>query len=210
SLLIKDPSLNLPPPAQRYLAFVGAGGQRMKSLLDDLLGFLEVDSHTLQKQRVDITAVAAEVRDDLALALEHSQGQIEFGHLPAAYGDASLLRIALQNLTANALKFVAPGTRPVVKISAGIEESTLHIRVQDNGIGIEEGQLTKVFEMFKRLHSSKAYSGTGLGLSICRRIAELHGGQVSVTSQLGMGSCFTLSLPTTTQERQVRSEHEFL
>jgi signal transduction histidine kinase len=69
------------------------------------------------------------------------------------------------------------------------------IRVCDNGIGIPEGQLENIFDMFKRLNSRKKFEGTGLGLSICRRIAQMHGGNVRVTSEPGQGSCFTMTLP---------------
>jgi PAS domain S-box-containing protein len=195
SLLTEDDSLKLPAAAQRYLSFVAAGGQRMKALLDDLMSFLQLDRHGIDKQQVDLALVASQVRDDLASAIQRGNGHVEFGHLPMAYGDPSLLRIALQNLVANGLKFMAKGTSPLVTITANIEGDTLRIDVRDNGIGMESHQIGKIFEMFKRLHSSKAYPGSGLGLSICRRVAELHGGELSATSELGVGSCFTLSLP---------------
>jgi nitrogen-specific signal transduction histidine kinase len=195
SLLVQDDSLHWPDTAQRHLSFVAAGGQRMKALLDDLMKFLQLDRQEVERQRVDLAVVASQVRDDLAAALQRNNGRIEFGHLPMAYGDPSLLRIALQNLVANGLKFVRKGASPVVTITAYFEGDTLRIDVCDNGIGMESEQLGKIFEMFRRLHSSKTYPGSGLGLSICRRIAELHGGELSVTSKPGVGSCFTLALP---------------
>jgi len=73
----------------------------------------------------------------------------------------------------------------------------LALRVTDNGIGIPAEQFERIFDLFKRLHTRKQYAGTGLGLSICRRIAELHGGGVTVSSETGVGSCFTLTLSRT-------------
>jgi signal transduction histidine kinase len=167
----------------------------MKCLLDDLTGLLQLDHQTIEKQPVDLVTIASQVRDDLTAALQGKNGKIEFGNLPMAHGDASLLRVALQNLVGNAVKFVAKGTSPMVKISAHVESDTLRIDVHDNGIGMETEHIAKTFEIFKRLHTGKAYPGSGLGLSICRRIAELHGGKLSATSEPGVGSCFTLVLP---------------
>lgn len=210
SLLMEDKALSLPDVSRRYLSFVAAGGQRMKSLLDDLIDFLQLDRQEIERRQVDFTSIAAQVRDDLALALQRSHGRIEFGHLPMAYGDPSLMRIALQNLVANSLKFVAKGTAPIVKIDSKVLSGALHIEVRDNGIGMEPQQIAKIFEMFQRLHSSKAFPGSGLGLSICRRIAELHGGEVNATSQPGVGSCFTLVLPLMPIVGQERNGDEHL
>lgn len=195
SLLAEDDSLNLPATARRNLDFVQAGGARMGMLLDDLLNFVRLDKHAVDRKVVDLASIAAQVREDLSAALTRVGGRVDIGHLPVCKGDASLLRIALQNLVSNGLKFARKGIPPVVTVSAQFNERGLQLHVQDNGIGMPEDQLGKIFDMFKRLHSRKEYDGTGLGLSICRRIAELHGGNVTVTSDLGQGSCFTLTLP---------------
>jgi PAS domain S-box-containing protein len=195
SLLAEDDKLGESPMAQRNLKFVQAGGERMRLLLDDLLSFVQLDKHAVDRKVVDLAGMAMQVREDLGAALARVGGRVDVGHLPAYKGDPSLLRIALQNLVSNGLKFCRKGVPPVVTISAKVSEHGLELNVQDNGIGMREDQLDKIFDMFKRLHTRKEYDGSGLGLSICRRIAELHGGQVTVTSDLGHGSCFTLALP---------------
>ena len=210
SLLTTDEDLVLPDTARRYLEYVQAGGERMKALVDDLLDFLHMENHAVEKQDLDLTHLASAVREDLHDALLKTDGRIEFGHLPKAFGDRSLLRIALQNLVSNGLKFTAKGVKPVVRIGARIEDGHILITVRDNGIGMASDQTEKIFQMFKRLHSRKQYPGTGIGLSICRRIAELHEGHVSVTSVLGEGSCFTLSLPMHPGESEEKDGHEHL
>ncbi|WP_372659193.1 ATP-binding protein [Hydrogenophaga sp.] len=195
SLLVDDEALSLPEAARRYLKFVHAGGKRMESLLNDLLTFLHLDQHAVARRPVDFSQLAEQVRNDLDSALKRSGGQFHFESLPSLSGDASLLRIALQNLVANGLKFTRPGVPPIVSVNSSSDRDTVHLHVHDNGIGMQAEQLTQIFEMFKRLHTRKEYDGSGLGLSICRRIAELHDGQISVTSDPGQGSCFTLSLP---------------
>jgi signal transduction histidine kinase len=194
-LLAGEPALADLPGASRYLDFVVRGGRRMASLLDDLLDLMHLNQSAVNRQSVDLNLLAGQVRDDLAMALQRSDGQLLIGDLPTVSGDPSLLRVALQNLVSNALKFARPGMPPVVSVSAQAIGNTWCIEVSDNGIGIPADQLATVFDMFKRLHSRKQYDGTGLGLSICRRIAELHQGGISVLSELGVGSCFTLVLP---------------
>jgi signal transduction histidine kinase len=159
---------------------------------------------------VDLNQLLAAVRDDLALAISRNGGRIDSEPLPMVAGDKTLLRVALQNLVANGIKFARPGVPAVVQVSCTSSSDKHEIKVSDNGIGIPAGQLESIFEMFKRLHSRKQYEGTGLGLSICRRIARLHGGDVQVTSQLGQGSCFTLTLPraiATPPEEQINAGH---
>jgi signal transduction histidine kinase len=169
----------------------------MESLLNDLLNLVRLNQSAVDRQPADLNLLASQVRDDLAMALQRSNGQLLIGDLPTVSGDPSLLRIVIQNLVGNGLKFSRPGTLPVVTVSALAVEGSWRIAVSDNGIGMPADQLDKVFEMFTRLHARKQYDGTGLGLSICRRIAELHQGSISVTSEPGVGSCFTLILPNT-------------
>jgi signal transduction histidine kinase len=194
-LLAGESALTDSPGASRYLDFVVQGGRRMESLLNDLLNLVRLDQSTVDWQPVDLNLLAGQVRDDLAMALQRSNGQLLIGELPTVSGDPSLLRIVLQNMVSNALKFSRPGITSVVSLSAQNIGNTWRIEVSDNGIGIPANQLDAVFGMFKRLHSRKQYDGTGLGLSICQRIAELHQGSISATSELGVGSCFTLVLP---------------
>ena len=210
SLLDGDNEPGLSERGKRYLAFVAAGGERMKTLLDDLLGFLQLERHAVDKRPTDLTRLASEVRDDLAATMARAGGRIEFGHLPMAHGDPSLLRIALQNLVGNGLKFSAEGTVPLVNIAATLTADRLLITVRDNGIGMNADQTQRIFEMFQRLHTRKRYAGTGLGLSIVRRVAELHGGEISVQTAPGQGSTFTLALPLAPQTTEERDGDEFL
>lgn len=195
-LLMADHSAEFSPTTQRYLQRVHAGGERMKSLLDDLLHFVRLERHAVTFEAVDVGLLLQQVSDDLSSAITQSGGRVEWGAMPTVQGDRSLLRVVLQNLVANGLKFSRKGVPPLVRIGAETIDGLTHIAVHDNGIGIPTNQLDKVFDMFKRLHSRKEYEGTGLGLSIARRIAELHGGEVRVVSVPDEGSCFRLVLPS--------------
>jgi signal transduction histidine kinase len=114
---------------------------------------------------------------------------------------------AVGNLLDNAIKFSPNGS--IVKISIEVLEDQVNVVVADNGPGISEEHLSRVFERFYRVDDARSRStgGTGLGLAIVRHIARLHGGEVSVESTLGEGSRFTLSLPMRRLPVVGESEH---
>lgn len=185
----------LSPSAQRYLSFVQSGGQRMSFLLDDLLHFVRLDNRTVQLRPVEVSRLMQQIEVDLAPTISRMEGRLDCHPQPQVMADESLLRIVLKNLASNGLKFARRGVPPVVRISVEVVEGGHLIHVGDNGIGIAEDHQRDIFDMFKRLHTRKHYEGSGLGLSICRRIAQLHGGRMSVQSVPGEGSRFTLHLP---------------
>ncbi len=203
SLLVNDHLDELTPTAQRYLSFVQSGGQRMSFLLDDLLHFVRLGNHDVQLRPVEVGRLMHQLQDDFAPLLQRLGGRIECDAQPAVMADESLLRIVLKNLTSNGLKFSRRGVPPVVRITVEEDGGTHQIHVTDNGIGVADEHLHDIFDMFKRLHTRKQYEGTGLGLSVCRRIAQLHGGGISVKSQPGEGSRFTLHLPAARAAHQL-------
>lgn len=192
-----DHQAEFSPATLRHLQRVHAGGERMKASLDDLMRFVQLEQHAVSFEPVDVGPLMQQVHEDLSHAIAQSGGRLDWAALPTVQGDRSLLRVLLQNLVANGLKFTRPGVAPRVEVSAERREGAIRLTVQDNGIGIAASQLDNIFDMFKRLHPRKRYEGTGLGLSIARRIAELHGGQVLVTSDPDVGSRFCLVLPDT-------------
>jgi PAS domain S-box-containing protein len=195
-LLAEEPQVNAAPAARRYLGFVTDGSQRMKTLLDDLVDLLVLDRHAVVFADVDLNELVRHASDDLRSAAEQSGAMLDLQPLPAVQGDATLLRVALQNLMANAIKFCPKDRCPVVRVDAQVlADGSTAVRVHDNGIGIPAEQTERIFEKFTRLNNKRDYAGSGLGLSICRRIAELHQGSIRVSSQPGQGSCFELRLP---------------
>jgi PAS domain S-box-containing protein len=195
SLLASDHQQELSPTAQRYLSFVQSGGQRMGFLLDDLLHFVRLESRSVQLRPVDIGPLVQQVQSDLGPLLSRTDGRIECSSQSMVMADEALLRIVLKNLVSNGLKFSRRGVPPVVRIVVQEADGSHQIHVSDNGIGIAAEHQHHVFDMFKRLHTRKHFEGTGLGLSVCRRIAKLHGGDITVWSTPDEGSRFTVHLP---------------
>ncbi|MBC7891303.1 MAG: PAS domain-containing protein [Sphingobacteriaceae bacterium] len=182
--------------------------ERMSGLIKDLLDYSRVSSFSETFAPVDLTALLASVRSDLAVAIREKAASLRFDVLPVVPGDTTQLRQVLQNLVSNALKFTRPGVPPVVEIRCRVVPGTeakglnlapdaffYEISVSDNGIGFEEEYADRIFEAFQRLHGRSDYPGTGIGLAIVRKVAENHHGGVSVSSRVGEGSTFRVYLP---------------
>jgi signal transduction histidine kinase len=117
--------------------------------------------------------------------------------LPHVLGNGATLEVVVTNLLSNALKFVAPGVRPEIRVWAQQQETTVRLWVSDNGIGIAQEYHNKVFRVFERLHGDEAYPGTGIGLAIVRKGVQRMGGRSGVQSAPGHGSSFWIELPKT-------------
>ena len=114
------------------------------------------------------------------------------GDLPVVLGNEALVTQCFSNLLANAVKFVAPGVKPRVRVRAEVREGTARIWVEDNGIGISKDAQGRLFGMFQRL--VRGYEGTGIGLAIVRKVVQRMGGRVGVESEEGKGSRFWVEL----------------
>ena len=181
---------------------------RMQSLIDGLLSLSKVTSQGHDFVVVDLEQVAREVVSDLEAQIERVGGRVELGHLPSIQADPLQMRQLLQNLIANGLKFHRADEPPVVKVfgrfahersqrSAELKPDAEQCRifVEDNGIGFEQRHQERIFDVFQRLHSRDAFEGAGIGLALCRKIAQRHGGEISVRSVPGRGTEFEVLLP---------------
>ncbi|TLS73538.1 PAS domain S-box protein [Mariprofundus erugo] len=182
-----------------YLARMLDAAERMQVLISSLLSYSRITTQAKPFDRVNLNEVVTGVISDLETRIEAVNGRVEVAPLPELDVDSLQMRQLFQNLIGNALKFRRPDVAPVVRISAhtvaGQRPAMWEIQVADNGIGFEEKYATRVFEVFERLHSRADYEGTGIGLAVCRKIAERHGGTISVRSKPGEGSTFSVILP---------------
>ena len=121
-------------------------------------------------------------------------------HLPAIFGNADYLERAVSNLMDNAIKYTREKGR--VRVKAVVDHGDVIIEVSDNGLGIPQEDLVRVFERFYRVDRSRSreMGGTGLGLSIVKHVAQVHGGSIEVSSTPGEGSTFRLRIPAMVRE----------
>ena len=166
----------------------------MQSLITDLLALARV-AHQKPFEPVDLSQIIEYVLSNLSEQIQAQHAVIDMGEPITVFGDVGQLQQLFQNLIENALKFQAPGTKPVVHINAHSLNSEFdEITVTDNGIGIPMEKKDSIFESFIRLDRNSRYPGTGMGLAICKRIVERHQGSIQVDSQPGEGTRFTVRL----------------
>lgn len=184
------------PTAQDYLARIGRSVAGLQELIEGLLELARVDANTDEPREVSLTAVADEVLEELKEPIDAAGAKIERGDLPVVMGDHAQLRRLLHNLVGNALKFTPPGRAPRVRLRGGSREDGLcELFVEDDGVGFDMKIAGRLFQPFTRLHSRKDFTGSGMGLAICRKIAERHGGSISVQSSPERGTRVTVVFP---------------
>jgi PAS domain S-box-containing protein len=187
--------------ARDYIGRMQNAAERMQVLLHSLLAYSRVTTKPDPFVQVDLAESVGEALSNLEIRLEETKGTVTVGELPVIEGDPSQIVQLFQNLVGNALKFHGKGESPRVKISSEwvlggrFKGGAYRIRVEDNGIGMEEKHLKRIFMPFDRLHGKSEYGGVGMGLAICQRIVERHGGNIKVKSAPGKGSTFTVTLP---------------
>ncbi|WP_293905239.1 ATP-binding protein [Phenylobacterium sp.] len=188
--------------AQRgRLGIIRESGQSLLSIIDDVLDISKIEAGKLELEAAefDLQALAEDTRDafigladtkDIALSLE-----VAPAGGGACLGDATRVRQILCNLISNALKFTDKGGRVAVRLSRHGED--VRLEVSDTGIGIAPEHIERIFEKFEQADTSttRRYGGSGLGLAICRQLADMMGGRIEVTSRLGEGTTFVVTLP---------------
>lgn len=184
---------------QHYLARMTDAASRMRHLIDSLLEFSSASQRDIRFDTVDMNQLVDFVRDALSERIKRSKAVITAEGLPTVYGDAGQIRIVLQNLLGNALKYQPAGQAPEITITAAKVEHAgrayVEISVADNGIGFDPKYSERIFSMFERLHSRSEYDGAGIGLATCLKIAQRHKGSLRASSQPGQGATFTFALP---------------
>jgi two-component system phosphate regulon sensor histidine kinase PhoR len=197
---LEDGAVGEPPTAQRFLGKIRTHADRMAALVEDLLELSRLESGARSPEREE--TVPAEVVEDVVASFAGPATRKDIGlgrtdrGAPPVVTDPERLRRILENLVDNAVKYTPAGGRIEVTTSAGPEGSA-RIEVADNGPGIAGEHLARIFERFYRVDKarSRELGGTGLGLSIVKHLAEGMGASVSVESEEGKGSRFTVTLP---------------
>ncbi|MGZ4921253.1 MAG: PAS domain S-box protein [Halobacteriota archaeon] len=192
-LLEKRYAGQLDERADKYITHAVEGGQRMQALVNDLLAYSRVETRGKALQSVNLENALDGALRNLSVAIEESGAVITHDPMPELKADRAQLTQVFQNLIGNAIKFRSDAP-PEVHVGAQMLDDEWRFSVTDNGIGIDMRYADRIFTIFQRLHSRRAYSGTGIGLAICKRIIERHGGRIWVESDVGNGSSFYFTL----------------
>lgn len=185
--------LNLKIP--EALNFVAVSGAKMDGLISSLLKVSRLGRVELNPERLDMDRLISELLAGLAFQVREADAEIRAEPLPACLGDPAQIAQVFSNLLENALKYRAPGRKPVIEISGGTEGGMAEYRVTDNGIGLtEEEAAEKIWTLFYRADPRGSVKGEGIGLTAARRIVERHGGEISAAGTPGRGAKFTVRL----------------
>jgi len=184
----------LPKEASVYFENLITAAARMKMLIQDILAYSTLNP--IDFAPVNLNEIAAETIEDMEISITEKSAEIVIDKLPVVYGNASQLKQLFENLLSNSLKYCSPDTKPQIAITSSVSENIVELRFSDNGIGFEQEYTEKMFNIFQRLHTRDKYSGTGIGLAICKKIVEMHNGDIQAISTTGNGSTFTVRLPS--------------
>ena len=192
--LAEDYAEHLDAVGHDYLSRVRRAAQRMGLLIDDMLRLARITRAEMVRVLVDLSEVAREVKTDL---IRHrGYGEVEFRVQVGlvVYGDPALLRILLENLLDNALKYSSKIENPVIELGSVEEDGRTVYFVRDNGAGFDMAYVGKLFGAFQRLHRAEEFPGTGVGLATVKRIVHRHGGEIWAEGQPGNGAIFKFTL----------------
>ncbi|HSC05755.1 MAG TPA: cache domain-containing protein [Steroidobacteraceae bacterium] len=201
-ILAEDYGAKVDDEGRRLLGVVRDSSQKMGQLIDDLLAFSRLGRKPVSAAPTDMARLVEEVVKDLA-ASGGGSPRVELKALPAAHGDAVLLKQAWANLIANAVKFSSKRERPTIEVSGGEHGAETVYCVKDNGVGFDMRFYDKLFGVFQRLHHADEFPGTGVGLAIVQRVVSRHGGRVWAEGKVGEGAAFYFSIPKGVQDGHV-------
>lgn len=184
---------NISADSERYAGFILNATSRMQHMIKDLLDYSTI-GHNESFVLIDLNEILKEVTSEMDHSIQESKARIISADLPSINANAIEMKRLFQNLLSNALKFRKLGVIPQIQINAEVKENEVLFSFKDNGIGIEEQYMAKLFIIFQRLHNAKEYPGTGIGLAICKKVVALHGGKIWVKSTPGIGSVFYFTI----------------
>jgi chemotaxis family two-component system sensor kinase Cph1 len=162
---------------------------RMQSLINDLLT-LSTISENVQRSPANMNSAIKTALYDLEMKITQTNAQINVDTIPIIIGNENYLSQLFFNLIGNAIKFA--DKTPIINITAQQKDDKVIVDVTDNGIGIKEEFFDQIIQPFKRLHQKSDYEGTGIGLAICKKIMDIHNGQILIKSNPGQGTTFSL------------------
>lgn len=192
------------PPAlddrsKHFLTRIREASQRMATLIDDLLQLSRITQSPMLPRELDFTLLAKEIATQVTERYPGRQVTLVVQPGMQAYGDARLLRIALENLLDNAWKYTVLNPHATVTIGCQASSHERQYFIRDDGVGFDMAYAGKLFGPFQRMHTESQFPGTGIGLVTVQRILARHGGRIWAEAEVGKGATFTFTLPEPTQ-----------
>ncbi|MGH9515077.1 MAG: ATP-binding protein [Terriglobales bacterium] len=193
-VLIKQYGAKLDEAARELIQDIRASGKRMVQLIDDLLNLSRVTTSLLQAKKIDLSAIARSIMDELCRTAPDRI--VDFVAPPQleGYGDAHLIRIVMENLLRNAWKYTSHHSTARIELGSIVRDRQLAYFIKDDGSGFDPRSKDRLFQPFQRLHSTSEFPGNGIGLATVRRIIQRHGGEVWGEGAVEKGATFYFTL----------------
>jgi light-regulated signal transduction histidine kinase (bacteriophytochrome) len=192
-LLAKKYNHLLDEDALNYLHFIVQGVNKMNNTVDDLIGFFKLNNKDAKFLDTDLNDIVKNVLANLAQQISDKKAVILMPELPVLHIYKNGIIHLFENLLDNALKFSKEDETPIIEIKVQNEGNIWQFSVQDNGLGLDESYQKKAFQPFQRI-SNLENPGTGMGLAICKKVAQMHGGDIWYQSKIGEGSVFSFTI----------------
>ena len=192
-LLEEEYSDKLDEDGKLSVQFINRSANRMRSLISGLMEYNRINLKE-NLNSFDTNVLIKEVLDDLSDIINRYGAKIKVTKLPTIPCYPTFIRILFQNLISNAIKFITKDILPNIEISCVERNEDWLFQIADNGIGINDKNLEEIFMIFKRLHKEETYAGHGIGLAHCKKIVEIHKGEIWVESIEGNGSTFYFTI----------------
>jgi PAS domain S-box-containing protein len=194
-----------PASVQSALNVINQESRRLERTVSEMLSVSEIEAGSIRLRRDDVhmDVLIEETKTDFLEQARDKEIALQFAlppKTPVLQGDRDKIALAVHNLVGNALKYTPK--KGQVSVTLGVQKGKVSVEVADTGIGIKPDEVELVFERFYRSKDERVtrITGTGLGLTLAREIARLHGGDITLESQLDKGSTFTLWLPIASDE----------
>ncbi len=194
NLLFRRKLDQLDEQSKTYLGFISQSSSRLSNLIKAILDYSRIGK-TGRMTQFDCNVLINSVLSDLYAPIKEKNAVVSVGDMPKIYGFRIEIHSLFQNLISNALKYSREEVRPEIRINCLNEEGGWQFSVCDNGIGIKDDYLERIFVIFQRLNIFSDQEGSGIGLSRCKKIVELHSGKIWVESTSGEGSSFYFTIP---------------
>lgn len=185
-----------------YVARIKSSVAKMSQLIDDLLRLSRATRTELNREPVDISALASEIIEELRAAEPDRQVEVEVTPGLVTTGDSHLLRLALDNLLSNAWKFTGKCEHAAISVGTTSQPGDQVFFVRDNGAGFNKRYESKLFDPLQRLHTADEFEGNGIGLAIVHRILGRHGGRIWAESELGKGATFFFTVTSSSADAE--------
>lgn len=180
---------------KHYLDRILNAGERMSSLIDDLLKLSRITRKDVKWENVNLSEIAQTIISELKENEPNRDVTIQLQRDITIKGDQQLIRVMLENLLGNAWKFTQQRSSTEISLSAISQDESLHITLEDNGAGFEQDYSQKLFQPFQRLHSESEFEGTGIGLATVKRIITKHNAEIIASSEKDSEASFIIKWP---------------